>query len=69
MSLYIRTPIDLPHAASEDDSLGENALARCGVILVDAKEITEKQALVFCRDARCHECFPGWTTGGQGVRH
>ncbi len=60
VSLWIRTPADQPHAASEDDSLGTDALARCGVILVDAKEITEAQAEKYLGDARCPACFPGW---------
>lgn len=62
--LYIRHPNDLPHA--EDD---ETDLAKCGALIVGAKKITELQALVWLKNARCAGCFPGWTTGGHGVRH
>lgn len=62
--LYIRHPNDLPHVRDDEENV-----AKCGVWLGGAKEITDKQALVFCKDARCARCVPGWTTGGHGVRH
>jgi hypothetical protein len=62
--LYIRSKGDLPHTA--DDGHTE---ARCGVWLGRAMKITAAQALVYLGDARCPRCFPGWTTGGHGVRH
>jgi hypothetical protein len=62
--LYIRHPNDLPHTPDDDLSV-----TKCGIWLAGAKEITEAQALVFCKNARCPKCFPGWTAGGHGVRH
>lgn len=56
MSLYIRTPADLPHTPSADDP----ELARCGVLLIGAKEVTEQQAEKFLGNARCTDCQPGW---------
>lgn len=56
MILYIRTPADLPHTPSADDP----ELARCGVLLIGAKEVTEEQVLAFLGDKRCAECTPGW---------
>jgi hypothetical protein len=64
MDLFIRHPNDLPHAQD-----GDTNMSKCDIWLAGANKISEVQALVYLKDARCSRCFPGWTTGGRGVRH
>jgi hypothetical protein len=54
-TLYIRSAHDMPHARN-----GAGSLSKCGLIIGDAKPITEKQALVYLENARCLGCFPNW---------
>jgi hypothetical protein len=62
--LYIRFGGDLPHTPDDVEHT-----AKCGVYLGHARKISEAQALVYLGNPRCPTCFPGWTTGGHGVRH
>lgn len=54
-TLYIRTPTDDPHSMSAEFP----GFAECGATLIDAKEVTEAQALIWLGNRRCHVCFPG----------
>lgn len=51
--LFIRSLIDPPHRRNPKAPL----VARCGVSLFTAKEITEAQALVYLKGRRCKTCF------------
>ena len=53
MKLYLRFFGDEPHR--RNPATGN---ASCGVNLRGSKEITDKQALVWLGNRRCHGCFP-----------
>ena len=53
--LWIRSADDDPHAMDPQTP----GLAKCGEILLNAKAITEAQAVIYMDNRRCSGCFPG----------
>lgn len=55
-TLHIRSADDNPHAMDPETP----GLSKCGEILLNAREITEAQAIIWLNDRRCSGCFPGY---------